>query len=512
MPKKSLAETHPEVAKQWHPTLNGDLKPSDLAAGSNKKVWWKCEKGTDHEWEAQPNARTGQLQNCPICSNRKIVPSNSLTTTHPKLAKQWHPTKNGILTPNNVGAFYSKRVWWKCDKGADHEWFVKPTDRTNYKTGCPICSNKKVVPSNCLATTHPEIAAEWHPTKNGEYTPFTLGAGSSSNIWWKCTEADDHIYASRVYKKAIEKQGCPFCAGRKVTLSNSLLSTHPELAKQWHPTKNKNLVPEKVYAGAFKRVWWKCPKGNDHEYEMLLSDRKRGYNCPVCRGLKVVKSTSLEQTNPELLKEWNYDKNNIKPSEITVNSNKKVWWKCDKAIDHVWSVDPNSRHTQKSGCPFCTLTPQSKQELTITFELMKLFKNIDPKGLKTKLEGKLRAVDIFIPKLNLCIEFDGSYWHKEQEEIDKIKSEMLFDEGFKVIRVREEPLPKTHDNDVISKKPYNGKQVTNDILSMIMSIFELDAELVSKIKSYQSKDGLQNEKGLDRYIDKILTEKAERNN
>ena len=85
---------------------------------------------------------------------------------------------------------------------------------------------------------------------------------------------------------------------------------------------------------------------------------------------------------------------------------------------------------------------------------------------------------------------------------------MLFDEGFKVIRVREEPLSKTHDNDVISKKPYNGKQVTNDILSMIISIFDLDAKLVSKIKAYQSKEGLQNEKGLDKYIDKILTEKA----
>ena len=39
----------------------------------------------------------------------------------------------------------------------------------------------------------------------------------------------------------------------------------------------------------------------------------------------------------------------------------------------------------------------------------------------------LRAIDIFIPKLNLCIEFDGSYWHKDKRDIDKIKSEMLFD-------------------------------------------------------------------------------------
>ena len=93
----------------------------------------------------------------------------------------------------------------------------------------------------------------------------------------------------------------------------------------------------------------------------------------------------------------------------------------------------------------------------------------------------------------------------------KIKSEMLFEEGFKLIRVREEPLKKIYNTDVISKTPYNGKQVTNDILSMILSIYDLDAKLVSNIKLYQSKDVLQNEKGLEKYIDKILTEKAEKN-
>ena len=52
--------------------------------------------------------------------------------------------------------------------------------------------------------------------------------------------------------------------------------------------------------------------------------------------------------------------------------------------------------------------------------------------------------------------------------------------------------------------------MTNDILSIILSIFELDDKLVSKIKEYQFKDSLQNEKGLEKYIDKILTEKAEK--
>ena len=88
---------------------------------------------------------------------------------------------------------------------------------------------------------------------------------------------------------------------------------------------------------------------------------------------------------------------------------------------------------------------------------------------------------------------------------------MLLQEGFKLIRVREEPLKKIYDTDVISKQPYNGKQVTNDVLSTIMELYTLDEKLVSKIKDYQAKEELQNERGLDRYIDKILTEKAEKN-
>ena len=174
----------------------------------------------------------------------------------------------------------------------------------------------------------------------------------------------------------------------------------------------------------------------------------------------------------------------------------------------MWKANLDNRIRQNQGCPYCTLTPQSKQELIITFELKKLFKKINPKGFKTKLDGRLRAIDIFIPKLNLCIEFDGSYWHKDKRDVDKIKSEMLFDKGFKLIRVREEPLKKIYDSDVISKKPYNGKQTTNAILLKILNIFKLDNKLVSKIKDYQSKEGLQNEKELEKYIDQILNEKA----
>ena len=288
----------------------------------------------------------------------------------------------------------------------------------------------------------------------------------------------------------------------------SLAETHPEIAKQWHPTLNGDLTPNDITKGSVKRIWWKCDKGNDHEWEASPNNRTNSKTkCPICSGTKVTLSNCLATKYPKIANEWHPSLNgNLTPFDLTSGSSKKVWWKCDKGDDHEWKAYLSTR--SRSGCPFCTLTPQSKQELTITFELIKLFKNIDPKGFKTKLDDRLRAIDIFIPKLNLCIEFDGSYWHKDKRDIDKIKSEMLFDKGFKLIRVREEPLKKIYDTDVISKRPYDGKKVTNDILSKIINIFNLDNKLVSKIKDYQSKEGLQNEKGLDIYIDQILTEKA----
>ncbi|MDA0889864.1 MAG: DUF559 domain-containing protein, partial [Bacteroidetes bacterium] len=113
-------------------------------------------------------------------------------------------------------------------------------------------------------------------------------------------------------------------------------------------------------------------------------------------------------------------------------------------------------------------------------------------------------------QLKLGIEFDGSYWHKDKQALDKLKTIQLKEEGFEILRVREEPLKRIFDTDIMSKQPFNPKQLTNDILTQIMKMYELDTKKIAKIQSYIAKKELQNEKGLDKYIDMILTEKAEK--
>jgi len=52
--------------------------------------------------------------------NTRISDSYSLLAIIQKLASQWHPTKNGSLTPNDVNAVFKQKIWWICQKG--HEW------------------------------------------------------------------------------------------------------------------------------------------------------------------------------------------------------------------------------------------------------------------------------------------------------------------------------------------------------------------------------------------------------
>ena len=111
---------------------------------------------------------------------------------------------------------------------------------------------------------------------------------------------------------------------RLIKGENDLATVNPKLSQEWHPTKNGNLKPEDVSSGSGKEVWWLCPAG--HSYLMVVNQRaKRGYNCPYCSGHRALPGVNdLSTTNPELAKEWNYEKNvNLTPHDVTAGSHKK---------------------------------------------------------------------------------------------------------------------------------------------------------------------------------------------
>ena len=276
----TLASEYPELAKQWHPTKNLDLTPDRVSPGTHRKAWWLCEKG--HEWQAEIKSRASGT-GCPICTNRKVAAGeNDLATTHPGIAAQWHPTKNGSLTPEEVVAGAQKRVWWQCEKG--HEWQAEVWSRTVNHAGCPVCAGKQVCAGfNDLATTFPDLAAQWHPTKNGAMTPQSVTPFSNRRAWWICDLG--HVYQASIADRASLSSGCPYCAGRKVLAGfNDLATKEPLVAAQWHPTLNGELTPRDVTAGSRKRIWWQCREG--HVWKAVVYSRAgpQKADCPVCAG------------------------------------------------------------------------------------------------------------------------------------------------------------------------------------------------------------------------------------
>ena len=355
----TLDETHPEIAAQWHPTKNGDLKPEDVTFGMNCRVWWKCPVADDHEWPATVNNRATKGTRCGFCFGDRVSLSTCLLTTHPKIAAEWHPTKNGSLTPKDVmSGSSSRKIWWKCPVANDHEWRTSVCNRTSGGgNGCPCCSGHKVAHSNCLLTVYPEIAAQWHPTKNGSLTPRDVVACSHRKVWWKCPVADDHEWPTAVSCRTHSGTDCPCCVGQKVVDSNCLLTTHPEIAAQWHSTKNGSLTPKDVTAASGHRnIWWKCPVADDHEWPTTVAHRTAegtGTGCPCCCNQQAADSNCFLTTHPDRAALWDFSKNVTLPSDFTAYSKYEAWWRCLEC-GHRWESSVLEVVVAKvNGCPRC---------------------------------------------------------------------------------------------------------------------------------------------------------------
>ena len=132
-------------------------------------------------------------------------------------------------------------------------------------------------------------------------------------------------------------------------MSNSLAAVHPELIVEWSD-RNLPLTPDSVTFGSNKKVWWKGACG--HEWETSIKARSSGEKCPICSGARVIEGINdLNTLKPELASEWS-EENEIKPTEVSIGSHKKVIWKCK--LGHEWIATVKSRTINRTGCPYCS--------------------------------------------------------------------------------------------------------------------------------------------------------------
>ena len=342
---------------QWHPTRNLPLTPETVSGGSSRRVWWRCGQG--HEWQSAVYARVSAGAGCPYCAGKLPLPGQTdLATQFPEAAAQWHPTKNAPLTPDQVLPGSHRLVWWRCEKG--HEWQAAVKSRTA-GSGCPVCANRQVLQGeNDLAATHPALAAQWHPARNGGLTPQEVTAGSHRRVWWQCRRG--HEWQASVLSRAFGGTGCPVCAGKRVVPGeNDLASLYPDTAAQWHPQRNGALTPSQVPPYSNRKVWWRCGKG--HDYQAVVAARTMGGSgCPYCAGRKVLAGfNDLATLAPEVACQWHTTLNgSLTPDMVTAGSRRKVWWECP--YGHVWKAAVYARAgEQHSGCPVCAGRVRSRR-------------------------------------------------------------------------------------------------------------------------------------------------------
>ena len=409
-----LKTKHPELLSEWDYEKN-KVMPENITPGSHAKVWWKCPK-CHGEWSTQLFSRVNSQTRCPFCTNYKVLPGfNDLKTKHPELLSEWDYEKNKVLPENIISGGGDKKAWWKCQYG--HSWFAEISNRVNgskcpvctkrkqssfpeqaiffyirqfYKDA--INSYKDIfdggmeidvfIPSLKVGIEYD--GRNWHKGKKlsleeRKYKICQLHGIKliriKENRSHSDATCDELIYCDfdRLNYSALDKAIIELCrilglnpdinterdslAIKEQYLSllrgKSLQTLFPEIAKEWHPTKNGSLTPDMFEFGSIEKVWWKCPKCHGEWQTTINLRTNQRTKCPYCSGKKVLKGfNDLATTRPDLVLDWDYENNTKRPDEITKGSNYRAHWKCHKC-GHEWCTIVDRRGTANTGCPNC---------------------------------------------------------------------------------------------------------------------------------------------------------------
>lgn len=208
----AMLKARPGLFYEWDFSKNDELGLDVYKAtkGTHKIVWWLCPK-CESPYDMEVSSRT-RGSNCPYCKGLRVNNTNSLAALRPEISIQWHPTKNGYLTPKDVPCGTNKEVWWKCPKHKEHSYKDKIANRTRLHTNCPYCSNNRIlIGFNDMWTTNPILASMLLNIEDG----YKYTQGSKVRVDWRCSGCNISIKNKKIH--VIKKHGirCFQCSDGK---------------------------------------------------------------------------------------------------------------------------------------------------------------------------------------------------------------------------------------------------------------------------------------------------------
>ena len=369
----------PQLIAEWDTERNAPLKPVDVSYASNKYVWWLCSK-CHYSWRAKVSNRGVLNRGCPCCASKKLVAGiNDLATRNPELAKEWHPTKNGELTPSMVMLGTARKVWWLCPKG--HSYLASVLHR-GHGTNCPKCNSRRqtsfaekaifyyikqvlpdaihrdattlgnrmeldiYIPSVRLAIEYD--GAYWHRSskaKSRETKKFErckelgikliriketqpsneLGAADLTlfaddtghnktlqdiivHLLEKIDPKQSHWTRKTAYpipSVSVDIERDRFKIIGALHEGEKWSNKYPHLQEEWNTKKNEGMTLDMFSPGSDEKVWWKCSTCG-HEWETSIGHRAGGTGCPQC-----CRKNNQGKNHYLARKIYQYDKNGV---------------------------------------------------------------------------------------------------------------------------------------------------------------------------------------------------------
>lgn len=249
------------------------------------------------------------------------------------------------------------RVRIRCRKcGLEREVDAASIIRKPYR--CRGCA--QLARGDTLDVLRPDLAAQWHPTRNGGLTPAMCTTGSCKKAWWICP-ACGHVWCAAVFSRA-SGCGCPACARRAVSDARvragaeggcSLAEVRPETAREWDEALNGELTPRDVSAMSARKVWWRCPDCGG-AYQAAPRERSHGKMCPVCGTLsRAHPARSLASASAADAELWDAAANGgIGPENVKPSSRQEFAWRCP-ACGARWRASCKKQTQSRRGCAHC---------------------------------------------------------------------------------------------------------------------------------------------------------------
>jgi hypothetical protein len=348
-----------------------------------------------------------------------------------------------------------KRAAWRCP---DHgHTFTEVLREMTRLPRCPQCSEiRDRERDQWLASFEgltvmdvPELLAAWAdptppalvPVLDGTHNPGYPGGYQPRGMYnFRCANG----HHPKISPISWLERGCQYCranATRKAARDADVPRLSPEIAAQWHPTRNGGWTATQASPESRRMAWWLDPNcGHQWQQTPRERDKYTRRRCPECDTVL----DSLAYHYPELAAEWS-PANALTPWHIRPTDDRVVEWLCPEDPAHQWSATPVSR-VSGSTCPECQVVGKSRVELDHLAAAREVFGDA-VSGRRVRSDDFVRAtswtVDILvsIDGREVAIEYDGSYWHADKADLDTEKSRDLLNAGMAVVRLREHPLP-----------------------------------------------------------------------